>query len=88
MTNSINKTITKLYGVVNQTLEPGNYILRIKNMMNYSIFETKKSVRLTKINNEYGSNMVLGGLFIGGGVSLLIISVLRFVYDMLLLKGS
>lgn len=88
MTTSINKTVTKLYGVINQSIEPGNYTVKINNLMNYTDFETKKSVRLAKLNNEYGNPSVLGGLFIGGGIALLAISALRFVYDMRLLSKS
>ena len=39
-----------------------------------------------KINNEFGNNVLLGLLFVGGGTCLLIISLLRFVYDLTNLK--
>lgn len=39
-----------------------------------------------KLNNEFGNNVLLGLLFVGGGTCLMIISLLRFVYDIINLK--
>lgn len=86
MTTSINKTVSKLYAVVNETIYIGNYTFRVKNRMNYTMFETKKNIKVMKINNEFGNNVLLGLLFVGGGTCLFVISLLRFVYDIMNLK--
>lgn len=41
-----------------------------------------------RINNDFGNNVLLGLLFVGGGTCLLIISLLRFVYDFVNLKKT
>jgi hypothetical protein len=56
--------------------------------MNYSSFQTKKSIQFTKINNDFGNNKLLGLLFIGGSISLLLISIIRFIYDVTNIKKS
>ena len=77
MTTSIDKKMTKLYGVVDEDMPPGRYTLRVREHVDYGAYGTRKNVRLTKINNAYGDSVLLGSMFVAGGAALLLIVGVR-----------
>lgn len=77
---SPDSSFTKTFGLIQQSLHPGTYALRIDNRWDQAIHKGEKSFLLLKTNWFGGDNKILGGCYISVGVLsllLLILSVVR-----------
>jgi hypothetical protein len=68
-------TFRKLYGVINQDLEPGTYYLNIYNNYDVSSFDGTKTFVISTTNSLGGQNYFLSIAYIVVGVICIVLSI-------------